>query len=332
MPPKLDLAHLRLLCALHDEQTLTAAAQRLCVTPSAASHRLREAESRLGLDLVTRVAGNLRLAPAGMRLEKRAREILTLVEAAEAEAVEIGHGKKGAVIFGLAAHGPFRWLPSFIAAFRQQRPDLEISVSSMREDEIYTALYQGRIDIGLVHDHVAARSAKTVPLFEDDLIAIMAKDHPLAHKPSLLPGDFMPYEFYTYTLEHIGGWEQDRFFAPHGAVPIHRTEVGIIEAVIEMVRAGLGLSILSRDVVAPHLVTGDLAWAHLGDGLSLRWSAMMRSNERANGPVAQTVKLMGRWAKARQKDAEQSRRQRVIDRKPTDTRPASRKRMAQPRS
>ncbi len=298
MPPKLDLAHFRLLCALQDEQTLTGAAQRLSVTPSAASHRLREAEARLGLDLVTRIAGNLRLSPAGMRLERRAREILQLAEIAEAEAVEIANGKKGAVIFGLAAHGPFRWLPGFIAELRQQRPNLDIAVNTMREDEIYTALYQGRIDIGLVHDQASVRSADLIPLFEDDLIAIMARNHPLAGKASLVPGDFMPYEFYTYSLEHIGGWEHDRFFVPLGSVPIRRTEVSIIEAVIEMVKAGLGLSILSRDVVAPHLQSGDLSWSHLGAGLRLQWSAMIRSNEPDNGAVAQTVKLLARWAKA----------------------------------
>jgi LysR family transcriptional regulator for metE and metH len=303
MPPKLDLAHLRLLCALHDQQTLTAAAQLLCVTPSAASHRLREAESRLGLDLVTRVAGNLRLAPAGMRLERRAREILKLVEAAEAEAVEIAHGKKGAVIFGIAAHGPFRRLSGFMAEIKAQRPDIEFAVATLREDEMYTALYQGRIDIGIVHDAVSTRSAKTVPLFEDDLIAVMAKDHPLAGRERLMPQDFVPYDFFTYTLEHITGWEHDRFFTPFGLVPVRRTEVAIIEAVIELVRAGLGLTILSRDVVAPHLANGDLTWAHLGTGLSLGWSAMMRSDEPASGLVAQMVKLLTRWTKTMDRPA-----------------------------
>ncbi|HTI44826.1 MAG TPA: LysR family transcriptional regulator [Candidatus Nitrosotalea sp.] len=303
MPPKLDLAHLRLLCALHDQQTLTAAAQLLCVTPSAASHRLREAESRLGLDLVTRVAGNLRLAPAGMRLERRAREILKLVEAAEAEAVEIAHGKKGAVIFGIAAHGPFRRLSSFMAEIKAQRPDIEFAVATLREDEMYTALYQGRIDIGIVHDAVSTRSAKTVPLFADDLIAVMAKDHPLAGRERLMPQDFVPYEFFTYTLEHITGWEHDRFFTPFGLVPVRRTEIAIIEAVIELVRAGLGLTILGRDVVAPHLANGDLTWAHLGTGLSLGWSAMMRSDEPASGLVAQMVKLLARWTKTMDKPA-----------------------------
>jgi LysR family transcriptional regulator for metE and metH len=167
----------------------------------------------------------------------------------------------------------------------------------LREDEIYTALYQGRIDIGLVHEANASRSAKTVALFEDELIAVMAKDHPLAGRMSLMPTDFMPYEFFTYTLEHIAGWEHDRFFTPFGLVPVRRTEIGIIEAVIEMVRSGAGVTILSRDVVTPHLTTGDLTWVPLSNGLHFTWSAMIRSDEPASGLVAQMVKQMSRWTR-----------------------------------
>lgn len=292
MPPKLDLAHLRLLCALQDTQTLTAAAQVLCITPSAASHRLREAESRIGHDLVIRVAGNLRLSPAGARLERRAREILRLAEFAEAEAVEISNSKRETVVFGIAAHGPFRWLSGFVATIKKERPDIDVAIITLREDELYTALYQGRVDICLVHDGYSTRSARTTPLFGDDLVAVIAADHPLAGRSKLLPQDLVPYEFFTYSLEHISGWEHDRFFVPYGVVPIRRTEIGLIEAVIEIVRSGAGVTILGRDILAPHLAAGGLTAVQLGDGLQLTWSAMTRNGDSESGLIRQVVDRM----------------------------------------
>ena len=94
----------------------------------------------------------------------------------------------------------------------------------------------------------------TVALFEDDLIAVMAKDHPLAGRTSLMPADFVPYEFFTYTLEHIAGWEHDRFFTPFGLVPVRRLEVELRIAV-----ADRRVRVVAIGAVGPVLQRGHLA-------------------------------------------------------------------------
>lgn len=64
MRPLLDLRHLQLIQAIIETGRITDAAEKLGVTPSALSHRLREAERRLDVPLFTRMHKRLRKTPA----------------------------------------------------------------------------------------------------------------------------------------------------------------------------------------------------------------------------------------------------------------------------
>jgi LysR family transcriptional regulator for metE and metH len=64
----LELRHLELVRAVAEEGSLSRAALRLHVTPSALSHQLRDAEERLDVKLFDRVGRRLRLSAAGERL------------------------------------------------------------------------------------------------------------------------------------------------------------------------------------------------------------------------------------------------------------------------
>ena len=63
-PPLLDLRHLQMIWVLAGTPRVTDAAEQLGITPSALSHRIREAERRLDVQLFTRVRKRLRMTPA----------------------------------------------------------------------------------------------------------------------------------------------------------------------------------------------------------------------------------------------------------------------------
>ncbi|MEM8704642.1 MAG: LysR family transcriptional regulator, partial [Pseudomonadota bacterium] len=70
MIPKLAIHHLTLLTALSETGSMTVSASRLGITQSAASHRLREAERRIGVALVQRGDTGLQLTPEGERVRR----------------------------------------------------------------------------------------------------------------------------------------------------------------------------------------------------------------------------------------------------------------------
>lgn len=69
----------------------------------------------------------------------------------------------------------------------------------------------------------------------------------------------------------------------------------LIEAIVELVRSGYGISILQRDLVTPSLERGELAWAALNDGLDIAWNAIVRPSEREDGEVNRMVRELSGW-------------------------------------
>jgi len=71
--------------------------------------------------------------------------------------------------------------------------------------------------------------------------------------------------------------------------------VELIEAIVELVRSGYGISILQRDLVTPSLERGELAWAALNDGLDIAWNAIVRPSEREDSEVNRMVRELSVW-------------------------------------
>ncbi|EXF93071.1 transcriptional regulator [Pseudomonas fluorescens HK44] len=295
---KLSLDHLVMLQCLSEVDSITAVAERLWVTPSAVSHRLREAERRLGVKLTERAGGKLRLSPAGVRLERAARDIATILNEAEADAGSMAGGVCAFVRLGVTSYGPFRWIPKFIKHYAELRPDIEITLVSVHRDEIYSSLVQGKLDVSIIDDGMVPSGVAKCPLFRDELIAIMATDHPLAGRHNVHAEDFKTYNLVTYSTERSKGWEYDRFFAPGGVLPRRMITVEVIEAIVELVRSGYGLSILQRDLVTPSLERGELAWAALDDGLDIAWNAIVRPAEPEGSEVQKMVTELTDWMTA----------------------------------
>lgn len=295
---KLSLDHLVMLRLLADTDSVTAVADRLRLTPSAVSHRIREAERRLGVTLTERVGGKLRLSPAGVRLDRAAGDIIAILDEAEADARAMASGVTAFVRLGVTSYGPFRWIPRFIEHYATKRADVEITLSTVQRNEVYSTLIEGKVDISIIDDGMVPSGVERLPLFRDDLIAIMATDHPLAGRRSISAEDLRSFDLVTYSIDRANGWEYDRFFAPAGILPRRMITVELIEAIVELVKSGYGVSILQRDLVAPSLDRGELAWADLNDGLDISWNAIIRPQEAAGSDVHQVVDELRRWLKA----------------------------------
>ena len=71
------------------------------------------------------------------------------------------------------------------------------------------------------------------------------------------------------------------------------------EAIVELVSAGLGISILARWAVEPRLAKKELVALGLGEnGLQLQWHLVMRDTEAEDSPAAQCARILLDWAAA----------------------------------
>lgn len=125
---------------------LAGAAQALNITPSAVSHRIRGLEQELGLELLRRTAGGLRLTEAGRRYRVDVEEAFARLARATADL--LGRDRSRPLTISLTSEIGMRWLMPRFHRFMERHPEVETTVQSS-----YRAvdLAAGEADLALRH-------------------------------------------------------------------------------------------------------------------------------------------------------------------------------------
>jgi len=262
----LDLRDLELLDALADAQTLTAAAKILYVSQPALSQRLTKMEDKLGVRLFDREGRRLVVNPAGRRMLVASRLVLAELRSAERDVRDIRDGANGRVRFTSQCSTTFQWLPPVLKRFREQQPNIEIRIETVPGDDPIGALVDDRVDVALVTklDRQMDRVLLT-PLFDDEMVAVVAGPHPWAARRYVTARDFDDTHLILYDVYDQTRIPSTPLPVPHGARPARITTMPVItDLLIEMVAGGEGVTVLPNWVAAPYTTSHDVEIVHLG--------------------------------------------------------------------
>ena len=296
MAVSLDLKVLRMLVAIHRHGSVTRAAAALGITQSALSHHIRETERRTAVALFHRVNRRLHFTAMGEEILGAARTIIAEVDRVESDLELFRKGYGPVVRIGSGAYGCEGWLPRFIADLAADQGQFDIEVLGGPSFPLVNAVIDGVVDLGICGGDVEDRRVRTFPLFEDELVGILPSGHPLAGRAYLEPGDFRDEIFLTYSTVPEKGFEDDRFFRPAKTLPRRWVKAGDVAMIVEMVRAGLGVSILSRWAVCERIGRGGIEIKRLTRaGLPTRWQAVIRANELKDSPNAKLGQRLSAW-------------------------------------
>jgi LysR family transcriptional regulator for metE and metH len=297
MAPRLGINHLQMLTAVVETGSVAEAAELLGVTPSALSHRIREAERRLDVQLFTRLGRRLRLTPAGELLHQAAARLLDELEQVETVAQKMAYGIEHVVRLGIATYSSYHWLPAFLAHLYDLAPEIEVEVVANAVHRPIAALHEGDIDLAIVPDVLKPPGAPSETLFEDELVAIMAPEHRLAAKRFVEAADFRELDVLTYSLTNLPGHEFDLFWRPAGVTPRRIIRVELVDAIVDLVKANLGLAIVQRWAIAPHLDAGTLAASRLtATGIRVGWSVIRRATAEDETAPARVAAALAAWS------------------------------------
>lgn len=229
---------------------MTRAATLLHLTQPALSHQLADLERQLGAALFRRTPRGMSLTPAGERLLNSADAVLAELESVERD-LQAGRNERAFLRISTECYTCYHWLPGVIRRFQTRFPQVDVRVAVEATREPLAALTEGKIDVAIVTEAPKARAFDCRPLFEDELVAIVGPRHRLAGKAWLGANDFASETLITYSipLEQMTVYQQ--VMKPAGVVPARTCPIELTEAVIEMVKAGLGIAVLARWAVAP---------------------------------------------------------------------------------
>lgn len=248
----LELRHLRTLQAIRDTGNLTRAAERLFLTQSALSHQLRLLEAHYGLALVQRKSNPLRLTPAGDRLTRLAETILPQVAQTERSIAKLREGNAGQLRIAVECHTCFDWLMPAMDTFRSNWPEVELDIVSGFHADPVGLLYEDRADLAIVSEVEEAADLSCLPLFRYDMVALLAKDHPLAAKPWLEAADFADETLITYPVADEMLDLVKKVLKPAGIKSQRRTSE-LTVAILQLVASRRGIAALPRWSVQNYL-------------------------------------------------------------------------------
>ena len=285
-PLRLDVRHYETVVAIVEFGSMTEAARQLSISQSAMSHRLAEAERRLGVTLFTR-GSDRRLSPTnnGVALSQAAARALADLGRVEETLVGTDSSVQVTVRIGVGGYEAFHWYPSFLRAARRDNPAIELDLLAVGDDP-GTSLADRTVDLVLAPgqpsgDHVL------VPVLDDALVFTCAPHHRLADRATVEAVDLVDETYLTYNALPSPGFEYDRFIRPAGGPPRIVRVVRQTSAIIEMVAAGVGVSILSKWATMPLVESGRIATAQCGaDGLPITWRACHRRSDQTAAMVA----------------------------------------------
>lgn len=270
----LEIRHLRLVAGIAEAGTMTKAAGQLHLTQSALSHQLRDIEARLGAPLFTRLGRSMVLTEPGRRVLEAARRVLGEVQRAEEDVRRLaGHGE-GTIRVCTECYTGYHWLGSILSAFQAKHPRVTINVAADETGGPVEALVDGRIDLAILIDPAGDRRLRVRPLFNDEMVAIVAKAHPLAKRPWVTPEALAAQHLLLYSSAPEDSFAFRRILQPNGLVPARVSFIMLTEAMIELARAGTGVGILPRWSAQRAIASGAVAALSLTRrGMRRQWAA-----------------------------------------------------------
>lgn len=270
----LDVRHLRLISELHSTGSATRAADRLGITQSAVSHQLRELETRLETPVCIRAGKRLVLTPAGQRLLQAARAVLSELDVATRDIARLHDGHAGTLRICAQCHTGYHWLPPLLRAFRGRHPAVDIDVAVQHTDHPVDALLDGVLDLALLIDPIRDKRLRLRALPFDEHAAIVSPDHPWAAKRFVTPEQLGSENLLLYSRSPADSFTVSRILRPAGVRPVRVRFVQLTEAILEMVKAGLGVSVLPTWAVRSALDSGQVHAVRITRaGVRRQWTA-----------------------------------------------------------
>ncbi len=196
----LELRHLKTLSALQEAGNLLRAASLLNLTQSALSHQIKLLEEHYQCNLFERKTTPIRFSAAGERLLLLASAVLPQVASAERDLARLAQGVAGQLRIAVECHTCFDWLMPAMDVFRSRWPEVELDIVSGFQADPIALIYEHRADIAIVSECDPDEKTTFHPLFQFEIIALIAKDHALAAREFLSAEDFASDTLITYPV------------------------------------------------------------------------------------------------------------------------------------
>ncbi|MEX2235072.1 MAG: LysR family transcriptional regulator [Cyclobacteriaceae bacterium] len=248
----IEIKHLHLIKEIADTGNMTKASKKLFLTQPSLSHQLKEIESRLGVPLFLRINKTMILTDAGKMILNASEEILPKLQAIEKQLKHHNNSVRELRV-STQCYTCYHWLPVLMKKFHQTSPNVEIDIVTEAMNDPIDFLLKGKIHLAITNNKSEDNGVTFEKVFDDEQILLVAHDHPLASKPYVRPKDFENENVIIYKEAFECDYFAQNMLIPQNVTPARVTKMQLTEARVELVKAGIGITVLSKWLVKPFL-------------------------------------------------------------------------------
>lgn len=250
------MKQLRYFDALARHQHFGRAADTCGITQPALSLQIKELEALAGAPLVERGARQIRLTALGADFLTRARSVLVGVDELE-ELVRAADGPlAGRLRLGVIPTIAPYLLPQIITALSDRFPALDLEVRETVTQSLIDGLKDAKLDVAIVALPILDPALQEFALFDEDFVLV----RPLEDADQPVPAPDLLHTMRLLLLEE-GHCLRDQALAFCGSAPRNMMEGSSLSTLVQMVGAGMGLTLIPEMALGLETRSADVATA-----------------------------------------------------------------------
>ena len=248
----MTLDQLRIFLKVAEQGHVTRAAQMLNLTQSAVSASLAALETTHDVKLFDRVGRGIALTEAGRQFIPSARAVLDQARLAGEVLNDLATEALGSLRLQASQTVANYWLPPILVAMHESHPRIDLTLTQGNTGSVAAAVLSGAADMGFVEGEITQDRLERRVVAQDELVLVMARDHPLAGRDRVTRDDYLAY---PWIIREPGSGTRSEFDAHLAEMGIDPAQLSVFlempsnEAILAAIAAGPSLTMLSRRAV-----------------------------------------------------------------------------------
>ncbi|WP_085992907.1 LysR family transcriptional regulator [Oceanobacillus senegalensis] len=235
-----------ILLKVIEKGSFTKAADALGYTQSAVSQMIQAIEEELSTTLISRSRKGVHLTSDGEQFLPYIKKVCYAYRELMKKSKEMQGLETGNIRIGTFSSVSSNWLPVLIKDFKKTYPSVHFQLQQGEYTSIIQYIKEGSVDFGFVNPE-AVSDLETIPLQQDEMLAVIPSEHPLAQKESVTLKELSNEPFILLDEGELS--EPLEFFKENHVYPNIQYKIHDDYTIMAMVENGLGISILPELVL-----------------------------------------------------------------------------------
>jgi DNA-binding transcriptional LysR family regulator len=284
----MDLRQLEVFAGVYELRSFSRTASSLRLTQSTVSEHVRLLEEELGTRLFDRLSRETVPTRAGELLYSYARQMLALRSQAR-QAVDDFLGQIAGTLLAGASTIPGEYvLPAVIGRFRERHPRVAITLQISDSRGIVQAVLDGQVDVGVVGADPGNRGLETRALMPDELVLVVPPGHRWSGRPEVSVDELKTEPLIVREAGSGSRQALERALEATGCSLGEMqiiADIGSTSAIKQAVKAGVGVSVMSRRAADDECRHGLIACVKLKDLVVTRHFYVITHASRSRSPL-----------------------------------------------